>query len=391
MSTTLGFSTQVVRSFFAVKPRRELRELYGFLTFFSFAASLITIFEPIFFYQLGLPIWRIALFYAAHYTTYIFVLPLGGMFAARFGYERSLTVSAPIFVVYFLLLTQLPQHPSYFWLAVVVLTAFKSLYWPAYHANFAQFTDAKNQGTEQSWVHFVQYGVGILGPILGGIVATLYGFPALFLVAAASVALAGLSLLRTREAYDVVSYRYGDAWRLMKRRRHRSMVVGMVGWGENLIFLAIWPVYMFTVLQQVETVGLFASISAAIATLFGFVAGEMSDRISPRRLLRYVAPIMSLSYIWRIFAFGPARVLIGDVLARTTVVGVDVPFVARLYSEGRRAGVLTYAVAFEMALSITKALVAILLIGLFAWFDVGTAFTLTFGLAALLSLFYAAL
>jgi predicted MFS family arabinose efflux permease len=379
------------KSFFNMKPRRQLREIYVFLLLFSFASALVTVFEPIFFYTQGISLWEISLYYAAHYTLYVLLMPFGGKFAARFGYERSLTLSAPVFVMYFLLLASLDQHRFVFYAAPVVLTLFKILYWPAYHASFVSFSDLKNRGTEQSWVRFVEYGAGVLGPVIGGIIAQMYGFPVLFLLTAVTVACAGVALLWTKEKYHFAAFSYGSPWRIIFSPQHRNMVVGMMGWGENLVYLAIWPVWLMIVLGDVETVGLAASISAVIATAVGFIVGEMTDRLSAKRLLRIVVPLTVLGYLWRMVAILPWQVAVGDVVARTSYIGVGIPFMARLYRQGKKVDPLEYSVAFEIVLALVKAVLAFILAAVFILVPGPAAFMIAFALAAVLSLFYLAL
>ncbi len=391
MSVTLGFSFESIKSLFAIKPRRQLREMYVFLVLFSFAASLITVFEPIFFYTQGVPLWRIALYYALHYALYVVLMPLGGMFVARFGYERALTLSTPVFVLYFLTLAGLARYGELFWVAVIVLTCFKILYWPAYHANFASYTDVHNQGTEQSWVQFVEYGSAVVGPVVGGLIAHWYGFPVLFLLAGLTVGLAGIVLLRTRERIRTELLTYTTPWQIIFSRQHRNMVISMIGWGENLVYLAFWPVFLIIVFGDVNTVGAVAGVSALMATLVGFVVGEITDRISPRTMLRFSVPYMIFGYAVRMFAWWPGLVILSDILSRTAVVGVSNPLVARLYRNAKRVGPLRYVLAFEMVLAIVKAVTAIILMIVFFTLPLPAAFVITFALAAVLSLFYAAL
>lgn len=391
MSVTLGLSFAGIKSLFVIKPRRQLREMYIFLLLFSFAASLITVFEPIFFYTQGIPLWQIALYYVLHYVLYVVSMPLGGMFAARFGYERSLTLSTPLFVLYFLTLAGLARYGQLFWVAVVALTCFKALYWPAYHANFASYTDSKNRGTEQSWAQFLEYGASVVGPVFGGIIAQVYGFPILFLIAGLAVGLAGVILLRTKERSRGDAFTYTSPWRIIGSRQYRNMVVGMVGWGENLVYLAFWPVFLIVVFGDVGTVGAIASASAILAAITGFFVGELTDRMSAQRLLRWMVPYMMVSYIIRMFATLPWQVILGDMLARTAVVGVNIPFVSRLYRQAKRVGPLEYVVAFEMVLAIVKAVTALVLVIVFIMLPLPTAFVVAFALAAALSLFYAVL
>lgn len=388
LDMTSASSWGFLQSLIAVHPKRQLREMYWFLAFFSFAAALVTVFEPIFFYQLGIPIWLISIYYLVHYVMYVLLMPIGGMFAARFGYERSLAFAAPVFVGYFLLLAVLPSRPELFWVAAFVLTCFKIFYWPAYHANFASYTDGYNRGTEQSWAWFVQYGAGILGPLIGGFVAQWYGFSVLFLTTAGLVLLAGMSLLRTREVSAGLSLAYMDSWRVIVSKRNRRMVWAMIGWGENYIYLAVWPLFLFFMLKTVGVVGTVASFSAAVATVGGFLVGEISDRITPRRLLKFVVPYMSLGYVWRALVLWPWGIVVGDVMMRTSVIGVEIPFLAQLYKNTKRGKELEHVIAFETVLSLTKIVVAAIVAALFFYLPASTAFILSFVLAGFLALFY---
>ena len=376
---------------FAIHPRRQVREMYAFLFLFSFAASLITIFEPVFFYQAGMSLAKIAGFYAVHYTLYIFALPLGGMFAARFGYERALTASTPLFVFYFLLLAVIPSFPELFWLATIVLTCFKILYWPAYHATFSAFADGKNRGTEQSWIRLIARGAGIVGPLLGGVIIAAFGFPALFILAAALISVAGIPLLRTKEEYHLKKLDYGAPWRLLTSPRHRRMSIAMLGWGENLVHLVMWPVFIFIMVGSVESLGLIASVSSLFVVLWGFAVGELSDRLGTRKMLRVFVPLSALSYAFRMFVSAPLAVAGTDIYSRTSAVSVGIPFLAKLYQSGRSAGPLNYAVAFEIALCIMKAAVAWALVVVFLNATAPVGFVISFALAAALTFFYLAL
>jgi hypothetical protein len=89
--------------------------------------------------------------------------------------------------------------------------------------------------------------------------------------------------------------------------------------------------------------------------------------------------------------FLPWQVAAGDVLARTATIVVGIPFIARLYKQAKGVGPLEYAVAFETVLALVKAVTAFVLVAVFIVFPLPTAFVITFALAAILSLFYAAL
>jgi MFS family permease len=388
----LGFS-QVRRPvalshLFSVHLKPEMRELYQFSLLFSFASALILIFEPIFFYKLGLGLSTIALYYAIHYTLYVVLLPLGAKFAASFGTERSLTFSLPIFVLYFLSLAAIPDFPRCFWLALVLLTLHKIFYWPAYHAALAKQGDGGNRGTELSWLTVLRFGVGVAGPLIGGLIAASFGFQALFLLTAVTVLISAAPLLKTREHYRPVTFSYREPWRALVVKRNRGMVLAMMGMGENLIDLVFWPIFMFIVLGSADKVGVISAATTAVMAFVGFGIGEMADRFSRRSLLRLHLPFMVVGYLFRPLAVSPLGILLTDTLNKLAYIGVNLPMLYRLYEQARGSGYLKYATAFEMVLAIAKAITAWFLVWLFAVTVPFTALTLTFILSALLALMY---
>lgn len=383
-----GILTLIYRRFFAVTPRRELKELYIFSALFSFAAAMITIFEPVFFYQEGFSLAMIALYYAMHYTLYTILLPFGGKFAAKFGLERSLSIAMPIFVLYFLTLSILPAFPGLYWVSWIILTLFKIFYWPAYHAAFAKFGDGGNRGTEVSFGYALRLGIGVLGPLIGGLIATYLGFPVLFVITAGIALFSGVPLLRTKEKFTSRPMDYWAAWKIIRSRQHRRMVLGTIGWAENLVDLMYWPVFAFIVLGSADKLGFVASFSVFIMASLAFFIGEMSDRFPRRAILRMHAPFVFLGYLFRLVASTPLRVLLTNTLALSANVGIKVPFFARVYSEARRIGSLRYMLALEIVVSLTKALFAILLFVIALNALPYTTFAVSFVLAGILSLFY---
>lgn len=379
-------------SAFAVRLQPQLKELYVFQLIFSFAHALVTIFEPIFFYQEGFSLSFIAVYYALHYILYALALPLGGMFGARFGVERSISLSLPIFVLYFLALAGIHSYSILVYLAAVLLTAHKIFYWPAFHTDFASFADKHNRGTELSWMSLLQYGVGVLGPLVGGFVATYFGFPILFTVAAVLVVCSAAPMLRTTDGISARGAKYTDPWNIIRSSAHRHMVISMIGWGENLIDLVFWPIFLFIVIGSTKTLGIVVSISAAVMTVFGFLVGEMSDRFSPRAVIRMNLPFMLVGYLLRPLAATIPIALFTDTLARLAYAGVNLPTMYRLYVlAGRSRNTLNFMVASELALAIVKAVVATSLAIVFAVLLPYQAFWVTFIAAAVLAFFYAAL
>ncbi len=375
-------------SFFIIRPRRELKEFYVFSILFSFASALITVFEPVFFYTQGISLSLISLYYALHYTLYLFALPLGGKFAAKFGWERSLSLAMPVFVVYFVALAWLPNYPWFFWWIWVLLTIFKIFYWPAAHAELTRFSEGRNRGTELAWMYAIARGVGIIGPMVGGVIATVFGFPSLFILAAAVSLMAVFPLLRTKEKFRVQKFTYVAVWKVIFSKRYRRMVMTMLGWAEDLVVMVYWPLFIFIVMGSIDKLGYVVSFNVLLMTLFGFFIGEVSDRCSRRVVLKINFPFVFLSYLFRCVAFSPVRVLLTDALGRVSAIGVRLPMWCGLYRQGKQAGSLKYAVAFEMVLCIGKAMAAFFLVWVFAVSTPYSGFVIAFIMAAAMSGLY---
>lgn len=376
-------------SLFKVNLRPELRELYYFSLLFSFAYALILIFEPVFFYKEGFSLSFISLYYAIHYTLYILLLPLGGKFASRFGLERSLSFSLPFFVAYFLVLASIPSNHNLVWLAIPLLTLHKIFYWPAFHANFAKFGDSKNRGTELSWMRGLRFGIGILGPLIGGFVAAAYGFPALFILTSILVLISSFPLLRTKERYRVSTFRYSDAWKIVISRRYRNMTKSMVGMGENYIDMVFWPIFLFIILGSTDRLGILSSVTIAVMTIMSFFIGELSDRMPRSSVIKMHVPFMMLGHLFRPIAFTVPAVFLTDTLSKMAFAGVNLPLTYKLYTQSNTTSILRYMVAFEMALSVVKALAALLIAIVFFYVALPyIGFVITFSLAAFFALFY---
>jgi MFS family permease len=380
-----------VESAFSLNAKRQIKELYAFLAMFSLALSLITVFEPVFFYQLGFSLSKIALYYALHYAVYVLLMPIGVKFAARFGYERSLVVSTPVLAIYFLLLANLPTRPELFWLALAVLAFHKSFYWPAYHATFMAYSTEGDRGTEQSWQRLIIYGIGIIGPLAGGVIIAWFGFPILFVLVAVTLMLAGVPLLRTREKQHARSMLYGEAWRVAARPSERRLRWAMIGWGEHLVYTVVWPIWLFIIFKSPEMLGLVVSVSIAIMTVWGFFIGELSDRKTPHQVLRWGSLGLAATYILRGLAGGPIVAMSADMVGRLGNASMEIPFLARLYKQGKRKGALKYSFTFEMLLAVVKTAMAIVLIAVFWYYPPMVAFTIAFALGGVSAFFYRAL
>lgn len=389
IAAILIFMRRFISSLFIFRPRKELKELYGFSLLYSFASSLILIFEPIFFYSEGFSLAQIALYYAAHYAIYFLLLPLGTKFAGKFGMERSLSVSMPIFVVYFLLLASMSNAPWIFYLSWIILAVFKTFFWPAYNAEISKFGDKNNRGTEISWFYAVKMGVGVLGPVIGGFVVSVFGFPTLFIITAAMALFAAVPLLKTKENYRPRKIKYGEPWKIVTKSKDKTLRWGMIGWGSHLVNSVYWPIFMFILLSgATDLIGILVSVNVLVMTMLGFFIGEMSDRYSRKKIIKLNIPFFVISSLIRPLSNTTGNIWLADMLGKAAYIGVDIPMWHRLYSKAQSNSHIKYATAIEMVICVYKGITALALAAIFSLTLPYTGFLLAFALAGLLTIFY---
>src|SRR3989338_3900147 len=78
------------RSFFPSHMPRKLKEFYLAMAILNFALAAAMLFEPVYLYTLGFPLWKIMFFYFGVYVLYFITMPLGGKVAKQKGFAHSM-------------------------------------------------------------------------------------------------------------------------------------------------------------------------------------------------------------------------------------------------------------------------------------------------------------
>lgn len=365
----------------------EVRELTLSTAIREFAASAILLFEPIYLYTQGLTIAQIMFFYAVSYFFYLFLIPLGGKFIRAHGYEHGIIFSTPFLVFYYAALYAVSFTPWALAAAVVFNGLFKMLYWAGFHADFARFGSAKGgQGREISVFAFAASLAAILGPLAGGAVLTSLGFPALFLMVSVLLIVSNFPLMLTPERFEPRTLSYPDAWKRLARPENRTKVLAFFGYGEELIAMTVWPIFMFVIVPGFVELGAIGSIATLAGALMTLAIGRLTDESGRHRMLRVGAVLSVLTWLLRFAATTPAGVLFSHALSRSARSAVGIPLIALTYEYARSYSVTKTALFLEMSVVVGKLLAAIgclLVVILFA-----PGWQVIFGFGALLSLLY---
>jgi len=373
----------------ATRASRQVRGLMSATAILDFAVSSISLFEPIYLYSLGWSLAKICAFYLSIYVAAFFLMPVGARYVGRLGYQHAILFSSPFLIVYFLALYNIPRHPAFIALAVVSFAVQKTLYWPSFHAEMAEFGRDGERGREISNLASLSAFVTILGPTFGGVMIGLYGFHVAFVIASLLIIASNIPLISIPEERARARFDYLPALKRVFAKEQRGELVAMCGFGEEFVLQAVWPIFLFVVLKGFAATGVVVSVSILLTGLTMLFIGGISDRQSRHAVLRTGSFFTAFSWVLKPFLISPIGVLAGDFFYRTSRSLLGIPMMAVLYERVHKGPLLERLIALEMSIMFGKAvMMAVGIVVALVW---PGAFLPFFLLATFTSLLYARL
>ncbi len=376
--------------YFARRLTYQIKELYLSVGILNFAVSLVSIFEPIYLYTLGYSLRQILIFWIGIYSIYFLILPFGGKVARARGYKKSIIYSAPFLIFYYLSLFAIPIQPGLIIGAMIALACQKALFWPGYHSDFARFSVDGERAREISNLTIITLLASALGPLLGGLILDLAGFKWLFILVVVLILASILPLLRTREIFTPIPFAYFRAYERLLRRENRRKFIAYLGFGEELIFLVFWPIFIYTVVKNYLSIGSIIAAAILATILVILFIGRLTDKRNKYSVLRFGTIFSSVGWFLRLMIQGGLGIFLVDSFYRIARNILGVPLTAITYERAQKASVMKSVVFFEMALSVGKLLAAgLILVLLFFLPNInGFVWDLIFGVAGLMTLLY---
>ncbi|HVY67517.1 MAG TPA: MFS transporter, partial [Patescibacteria group bacterium] len=339
--------------YFSKSLRREMGELYSSAAISNLALSIISLFEPIYLYAvLGFSVPQVLLFMGLVYACYIVLIPLGGKFASVYGYRHAIVLSVPFQIFYWLALIASMGHPAAVFLAAPVLALQKSFYWPGFHSVMAYYGQTEQVGREFGAVYAIENITQIGAPLLGGIVAQYFGMAAAFWVAAIIYCCSAVPLLTAAEIFTPRVYFFRETLQLY--RDFPKKFLGYLGFGDELLVLTVWPIFIFLIARDYKDTGLLAGGASLLATVIALFLGKVTDQYTKRVLVKVGAFFNALFWAGRIFCSNFITTFVADSLSRTSRETLFIPLSTLTYLRAEASHVVPYAVFFEQSLAIGK-------------------------------------
>ena len=369
--------------------KREADQFFASIAIRSFSLGMITIFVPIYLYYFFNSIPLTLLFFAAICGLNAILFPLGGEFMERVGVRRAMMISHPFYWGYYLCLLFLSQS---IWLipAAVLLCSLGSIcFWPAFHTDFARFTERKEIGKEVGRLNFVSVLPGILAPAIGGAIVASYGYSTLFITVLCLLFASAIPLFLSKDIHQIYTDSYLKAYQRLKKPENKYHNLAFAANAmEGIINGYLWPLFLVVISVGYISIGSIATVASFAAILFTLYVGRITDRMPKIRLLTIGSLLTFGAWIGKFFVVNPVSAFLAHSFYRLSRTSATIPFQAIVYQKAKDKGpeVDEFIVYRDIVINLSRFFLLLFLACLFLIFPVVLKINYVFILAAFLSL-----
>ncbi|MFH1638108.1 MAG: MFS transporter [Candidatus Woesearchaeota archaeon] len=337
--------------------KKSLLELYVNIFIRALAISLVGVFIPLYLYrEIGYTLREVFLFYTLLFCLVVVFSPIVAKIVLKIGVKKAMLISSVLTIAFYLMLNAL----AFMYIPMIVLVLFyassSQLYWVPYHIEFSRHTDHNNRGMEMGMWYSLFTSVGVIGPVLGAIIATYFNFSMLYILAIILFVLSVAPIFLIKER----SIEYKFRLRSFLLSHPKKDILVYIGDGiRTVVSMVVWPFFMFIALGTYLAIGSIKSGVALLSIVVSLIVGKISDKYDKRAILRIGAVLSSITFFIRSFFGSLTSLFLITTAGDFSDVIVGVPLHSKLYdqiaSKGHRK--LEYIVFREVWLNSGRAVI----------------------------------
>lgn len=297
----------------------ELSKMYvtGFLK--KFAQGLIGVFIPIYLLKSGYSVQSVFLYFTLLFSSNVLFNVASAELTARFGPKHVMRIGFFLQFITALLLSNFSALPLPILLVALVHSASAAFYWLPYHVYFSKIKRTIKSAQQVSWLQTTEKIGSMIGPVLGGVLATFYGGAALFYAAALILAGAIIVLMLSPEPIDTrqkLNYK-----NLFSLKDWRTMVSMSAFMSEEAIAVLVWPLFLATVIFTSDNylqIGSIISIATILSTLVAVPLGKLLDKLKGSKIMTIGTTLNAILYFPRLLVTGYGGALLLTILSEPT-------------------------------------------------------------------------
>lgn len=335
----------------------KLGEVYSWLTIRTLAINLVGIFIPIYLYKIGYSLLAIFGFFVVGFMVRVITDFAVGFLIARIGPKRSIGISTLLQILYLLLLLTIQELHWPLPLIAVIWATSMSTYFVAFSVGFSKIKNPARGGHELGLAYSFERIGGLIGPLIGGLIATFTD--ARYTLALAIVSLI-ISLLPIFLSPEPTQTRQKISFRQLPWHQRRSDYLAFAAFGfDNTASVILWPLLIGVVVFKEGTyakLGLIITVSLIVALVVIRLVGRSVDRRRSGHLIRTSVLLNVLLHSLRPALLNPAGAVAASVGNESMTVGYKLPLNKGLFDAaddmpGRR---IVYVASVEAIGSLAK-------------------------------------
>jgi len=345
--------------------KSKLGKLYMHLMIQAFGASLLSIFVPIYLLRQGYSLQNVFLFLFIQWATFSLSAPLVGEVIQHVGVKGAVVLRTPLLITALLGLTVLDSVP---WLAaniwwIAILLGFSScIYTLSVTSVFANFMDLKNRGEETGRFTSLPKLATIAGPFIGGLIATSFGFPILFMSSVGIMMLAVIPLLVLKQKVNHPDFKFKDFLWCFSRFGRLFYYLNWYGM-KGFVFYIVLPVAIFLLGRSELLLGGILSLITLLGVLAAVILGKSVDTVGAKKMAKVGGVVTAIFLAGLGWLVDSSLLLYASLLAGFVSLLLDIPFETVLYREAKQSKKpLTFLVFKEFSFIGGRSLLFLILI-----------------------------
>ena len=354
----------------------DVAELYVSRLIMVFAVNIIGIFAALYLYKLGYSLLFITLLFAGMYLIRIpLSLPIA-KYAAYFGPKHGILTANILRIPSLIAFLLVPEYgaPAIFVFGILQATA-AAMYDMCYMISFSKVKHALHAGKEIGTMAIIERVAKVASPLVGGVIATLYGPDVLIVVASVLLLLAALPLFHTVEPTPTkmkLSFS-GFPWKMARPTLIAQSVVGVDFVTSGMAWTLFISAFIFSGLGEsiYSAVGALASMGVLASVVASWVFGKLIDRRKGHILLASGTVAMSIIHLFRPFISTAPGVVAVNLANESTTAAYAMSLTRATFDAADNSGSrIVYMMYIEIMLAFGATLACLLLaLGIWALGD----------------------
>jgi len=331
----------------------------------SFAGSLIGVFIPIYFLQLGFSLNEIFIFWLIYgFSLFTFDI-LAAFLSRKIGFKPIIVTSMLLQFLFLYLLHILKFHIISLSILAIISGLQAAFYWLPINFLFTTHSDEKQMGGDTSkfftWPKILSLPV----PIISSVVIIVFGFDHLFILSGMIYLFSLYPLFRLPKIETKFSFRLERYFNLFKKYTRYFWAEFLENIREEFEAI-ILPVVVFITVKSVISVGIINTLAPMGAILFTLFVGKLSNSKNKQKLMKIGASVMITCWLTRLFFPNQAVFYVISIIVGFVEALVLIPFSSIIYSNAKKENPMEFLLFRELSIGLSRIfvyMVAMMLVG----------------------------